>query len=102
VSLALVIVVVPRCSSASTDGARQRVFEAQQLFDMPDMYAAIFAAARWLWPEPAVSNHRAPLRSLGGQVGHAALRQIGRDRCFRRKRSSQYSYGNPFSTSLFP
>jgi NitT/TauT family transport system permease protein len=22
----------------------QRVFEAQQLFDMPDMYAAIFAA----------------------------------------------------------
>jgi NitT/TauT family transport system permease protein len=28
----------------STDGLGHRVFEAQQLFAMPDMYAAIFAA----------------------------------------------------------
>jgi ABC-type nitrate/sulfonate/bicarbonate transport system permease component len=28
----------------STDGLGHRVFEAQQLFEMADMYAAIFAA----------------------------------------------------------
>jgi NitT/TauT family transport system permease protein len=44
VSLALVIVVVAEMFIGSTDGLGQRVFEAQQLFDMPDMYAAIFAA----------------------------------------------------------
>ncbi len=44
VSLALVIVVVAEMFIGSTDGLGHRVFEAQQLFDMADMYAAIFAA----------------------------------------------------------
>ncbi len=44
VSLALVIVVVAEMFIGSTDGLGHRVFEAQQLFDMPDMYAAIFSA----------------------------------------------------------
>jgi len=44
VSLALVIVVVAEMFIGSTDGLGNRVFEAQQIFAMPDMYAAIFAA----------------------------------------------------------
>ncbi len=44
VSLALVIVIVAEMFIGSTDGLGQRVFEAQQLFNMADMYAAIFAA----------------------------------------------------------
>ena len=44
VSLALVIVVVAEMFIGSTDGLGQSVFEAQQLFEMPRMYAAIFAA----------------------------------------------------------
>ncbi len=44
VSLALVIIVVAEMFIGSTDGLVHRVFEAQQLFNMPDMYAAIFAA----------------------------------------------------------
>ena len=44
VSLALVIVVVAEMFIGSTDGLGHRVFESQQLFEMPDMYAAIFAA----------------------------------------------------------
>jgi ABC-type nitrate/sulfonate/bicarbonate transport system permease component len=44
VSLALVIVVVAEMFIGSTDGLGNRVFEAQQLFNMADMYAAIFAA----------------------------------------------------------
>ncbi|MSO68546.1 MAG: ABC transporter permease [Pseudolabrys sp.] len=44
VSLALVIIVVAEMFIGSTDGLGHRVFEAQQLFEMPDMYAAIFAA----------------------------------------------------------
>jgi ABC-type nitrate/sulfonate/bicarbonate transport system permease component len=44
VSLALVIVIVAEMFIGSTDGLGQRVFESQQLFAMPDMYAAIFAA----------------------------------------------------------
>jgi ABC-type nitrate/sulfonate/bicarbonate transport system permease component len=44
VSLALVIVIVAEMFIGSTDGLGHRVFEAQQLFEMPDMYAAIFAA----------------------------------------------------------
>jgi len=44
VSLALVIVVVAEMFIGSVDGLGQRVFEAQQMFDMPAMYAAIFAA----------------------------------------------------------
>ena len=44
VSLALVIVIVAEMFIGSTDGLGQRVFESQQLFNMADMYAAIFAA----------------------------------------------------------
>jgi NitT/TauT family transport system permease protein len=44
VSLALVIIVVAEMFIGSTDGLGHRVFESQQLFAMPDMYAAIFAA----------------------------------------------------------
>lgn len=44
VSLALVIIVVAEMFIGSTDGLGHRVFEAQQLFEMADMYAAIFAA----------------------------------------------------------
>ena len=44
VSLALVIIIVAEMFIGSTDGLGHRVFEAQQLFAMPDMYAAIFAA----------------------------------------------------------
>ena len=44
VSMALVIVIVAEMFIGSTDGLGDRVFEAQQLFAMPDMYAAIFAA----------------------------------------------------------
>jgi NitT/TauT family transport system permease protein len=44
VSLALVIIVVSEMFIGSTDGLGMRVFESQQLFNMPDMYAAIFAA----------------------------------------------------------
>src|SRR3984893_6414711 len=42
VSLALVIVIVAEMFIGSTDGLGQRGFEAQQLFDIPDLYAAIF------------------------------------------------------------
>jgi NitT/TauT family transport system permease protein len=44
VSLALVIVVVAEMFIGSADGLGHRVFEAQQLLQMPEMYAAIFAA----------------------------------------------------------
>src|SRR2546427_5413679 len=44
VSLALVIVVVAEMFIGSTGRLGQRVFAAQPLFAMPDMYAAIFAA----------------------------------------------------------
>ncbi|HEY2135758.1 MAG TPA: ABC transporter permease [Xanthobacteraceae bacterium] len=44
VSLALVIIVVAEMFIGSQDGLGHSVFEAQQLFDMPRMYAAIFAS----------------------------------------------------------
>lgn len=44
VSLALVIIVVAEMFIGSQDGLGHSVFEAQQLFDMPRMYAAIFSA----------------------------------------------------------
>ena len=44
VSLALVIVVVAEMFIGSIDGLGHRVYESQQLFAMPEMYAAIFAA----------------------------------------------------------
>ncbi len=43
VSLALVIIVVAEMFIGSQDGLGHSVFEAQQTFDMPTMYAAIFA-----------------------------------------------------------
>ena len=44
VSLALVIVIVAEMFIGSTDGLGHRLVEAQMLFRMPEMYAAIFAA----------------------------------------------------------
>ncbi len=44
VSLALVIIVVAEMFIGSQDGLGHSVFEAQQLLEMPRMYAAIFAA----------------------------------------------------------
>lgn len=44
VSLALVIIIVAEMFIGSVDGLGYRVFQAQQMFDMPDMYASIFAA----------------------------------------------------------
>ena len=44
VSLALVIIVVAEMFIGSQDGLGHSVFEAQQLFEIPRMYAAIFAA----------------------------------------------------------
>jgi ABC-type branched-subunit amino acid transport system ATPase component len=44
VSLALVIIVVAEMFIGSQDGLGHSVFEAQQLFEMPRKYAAIFAA----------------------------------------------------------
>jgi NitT/TauT family transport system permease protein len=44
VSLALVIIIVAEMFIGSQDGLGHSVFEAQQLFEMPRMYAAILAA----------------------------------------------------------
>jgi len=44
ISLALVIVIVAEMFIGSTDGLGQRVINAQMVFDMPNMYATIFAA----------------------------------------------------------
>ncbi|WP_234197515.1 ABC transporter permease [Pseudacidovorax sp. NFM-22] len=44
VSIALVIVIVAEMFIGSTDGLGQRIMNAQTIFDMPDMYASIFAA----------------------------------------------------------
>ncbi len=44
VSFALVIVVVGEMFIGSTDGLGQRVLNAQMVFNMPEMYATIFAA----------------------------------------------------------
>ncbi len=44
VSIALVIVIVAEMFIGSTDGLGQRVVNAQMVFDMPEMYAAIFSA----------------------------------------------------------
>jgi NitT/TauT family transport system permease protein len=43
VSLALVIVIVAEMFIGSTDGLGQRILKSQMVFDMPDMYASIFA-----------------------------------------------------------
>jgi NitT/TauT family transport system permease protein len=44
VSFALVIVIVAEMFIGSTDGLGQRVINAQMIFNMPEMYATIFAA----------------------------------------------------------
>lgn len=44
VSLALIVVIVAEMFIGSKDGIGNAIFEAQQLFEMPDMYAAIFAS----------------------------------------------------------
>jgi sulfonate transport system permease protein len=44
ISLALVVIVVAEMFIGSQDGLGHSVFEAQQMFEMPRMYAAIFAA----------------------------------------------------------
>jgi NitT/TauT family transport system permease protein len=44
ISLALVIVIVAEMFIGSTDGLGQHVINAQMVFDMPEMYATIFAA----------------------------------------------------------
>lgn len=44
ISIALVIVVVAEMFIGSSDGLGHRLIEAQMLFNMPTMYAAIFAA----------------------------------------------------------
>lgn len=44
ISLSLVIVVVAEMFIGSSDGIGYRLIEAQMLFEMPTMYAAIFAA----------------------------------------------------------
>jgi ABC-type nitrate/sulfonate/bicarbonate transport system permease component len=44
VSLALIIVIVAEMFIGSTDGLGNRVIKAQMIFEMPDMYASIFAA----------------------------------------------------------
>jgi NitT/TauT family transport system permease protein len=44
VSFALVIVIVAEMFIGSTDGLGQRVINAQMVFNMPEMYATIFAA----------------------------------------------------------
>ena len=44
VSLALIIVIVAEMFIGSVDGLGYRIIDAQMLFEMPDMYAAIFVA----------------------------------------------------------
>src|SRR5262245_8788729 len=44
ISFALVIVIVAEMFIGSTDGLGQRVINAQLIFNMPEMYATIFAA----------------------------------------------------------
>jgi NitT/TauT family transport system permease protein len=44
VSLALIIIIVAEMFIGSSDGLGHRLIEAQMLFNMPTMYAAIFAA----------------------------------------------------------
>jgi NitT/TauT family transport system permease protein len=44
VSLALIVVIVAEMFIGSKDGLGNTIFEAQQLFEMPAMYAAIFAS----------------------------------------------------------
>ncbi len=44
ISFALIIVIVAEMFIGSVDGLGQRVINSQMIFDMPEMYASIFAA----------------------------------------------------------
>jgi NitT/TauT family transport system permease protein len=44
ISIALVIIIVAEMFIGSSNGLGHRLIEAQMLFNMPTMYAAIFAA----------------------------------------------------------
>jgi sulfonate transport system permease protein len=44
VSISLISVIVAEMFLGSSDGIGARVFEAEQIFDMPQMYAAIFCS----------------------------------------------------------
>ncbi|WP_108658842.1 ABC transporter permease [Acuticoccus kandeliae] len=44
ISIALVIVIVAEMFIGSSDGLGRRIINAQMIFDMPEMYASIFAA----------------------------------------------------------
>lgn len=44
VSLSLIVVIVAEMFIGAKDGLGDRIFETQQMFDMPGMYAAIFAS----------------------------------------------------------
>ena len=69
VSLALVIIVVAEMFIGSQDGLGHRVFEAQQLFDMPRHVCGDFRRRRArLWTQPAVPPDRAALRALVRQI----------------------------------
>ncbi|MEM9768044.1 MAG: ABC transporter permease [Cyanobacteria bacterium P01_D01_bin.71] len=43
ISLTLVVIIVAEMFIGSTNGMGQRIIDAQQVFDMPDMYASIIA-----------------------------------------------------------
>ena len=69
VSLALVIIVVAEMFIGSHDGLGHRVFEAQQLFDMPRHVCGDLRRRRArLRAQSAVPADRAPLRALVGQI----------------------------------
>ena len=44
ISIALVIVIVAEMFIGSSNGLGQKIINSQMVFDMPEMYAAIFAA----------------------------------------------------------
>jgi len=44
ISIALVIVIVAEMFIGSSDGLGKRIIDSQMIFDMPEMYASIFAA----------------------------------------------------------
>ena len=79
VSLALVIIVVAEMFIGSTDGLGHRVFEAQQLFDMPRHVCGDLRRRRArLRAEPAVPAGRAPLRPLVRQVARWRIEALTR------------------------
>ena len=69
VSFALVIVIVAEMFIGSIDGLGQRVINAQMIFNMPEMYATIFAAgALGYGLNVMFIVDRADVRALGRKV----------------------------------